>query len=71
MCRMVFIGETEACETQRELRHALGSIIYRPDAPPGAKHDDTGCLCWVDVAQMAAREGYAVDERGDWILTKR
>ena len=69
MCRMVFIADGPACETQGELRAEMGGLIYYESVPLGAMKDSE-CLCWVDVPAMAKRDGYTVEDAGDWTLTK-
>lgn len=70
MCQMVWINDGPECETQAELKRAMGDLIYLPNAPVGAIDDADGCLCWVDVEAMARRDGYDAEYVGDWKLTK-
>jgi hypothetical protein len=70
VCAVCFISEY-GLETQGELRKALGPMVYLPDTPNGAKGDDKGCLCWVDVKALAERAGLVARFDGmDWLVTK-
>jgi len=72
MCVSIIIGASRL-ERQGDLKARLGDIIYLPDTPNGARGDDRGCLCWVDVEAMAKREklNVTLDVTGDYILTSR
>lgn len=68
MCASVII-DGHLLESQGELKTRLGPLIYLSYAPQGAKDDDDGCLCLVDVPAMAEREGMVSKWDGmDWVL---
>lgn len=69
MCASIIIDD-KLLESQGQAKAVLGELIYSSDAPSGAINDDGGCLCWVDVAATAEREGMTATWDGmDWVLT--
>jgi hypothetical protein len=68
MCAGIIIGD-QMLESQGAVKVVLGDLIYSDDAPNGAKNDDDGCLCWVNVTAMAERENMIATWDGmDWVL---
>lgn len=70
MCASVLF-DGQLLESQGAVKAALGDLIYSSDAPAGAKNDDDGCLCWVDIPAVAERNGLVPTWDGmDWVLTR-
>lgn len=71
MCASLFLFGNEI-ETQGQLEKVASPLIYSLDAPDGAKVGGDQCLCWVDMQEIADREGWSLAFDGvDWIVAAR